>query len=573
VAGSALAVTDLDGDGWADLLVRHGWAEGYIVRNTGDGSFVDVRESSGLMVGRLGGLLRGSIMITGDVDNDGDLDVFSASERGDPSDANAETSELMLNNGDGTFSFGPSDSAARMADVPSRPNGATFVDFDRDGNLDLWTVHYEQGDMLFRGDGAGGFVDVTQGRGLATSEWNDFDQLNQARAHTAGWGSGACDLNNDNIPELMATSYGRMPNHLWRGGIHGDGTTGYVNESVASGYAFDHRADWTTNLSARCYCQDNPAAAECNTCPEPTGSPTCAELAAAFGPGYRWDHNFSREPFQLGGNSGSTMCADVNNDGWFDLLTTEIVHFDVGDNSDPSEIMVNLGHPEVRFDRPGNEATGLVRVDNVADWNHGDMTGAVFDFDNDGWQDIYIGASDYEDNRGQLFHQYAPLKFERVDVDDSFLHYRSYGTAVADFDRDGDLDIVVGHSHMRCDDDDPGNDECYETTQVRMFENLMGDGSNWLQLELSGGEGSNQMAIGARVQVTAGEVTQTQQIDGGHGRFAQQHDRVAHFGLGDECRATVRITWPDADATVQTFEVDGNQRYLVAQGEEPVEDG
>jgi hypothetical protein len=254
-------------------------------------------------------------------------------------------------------------------------------------------------------------------------------------------------------------------------------------------------------------------------------------------------------------------------------MTTEIVHFDVRDNSDPSELLVNTGDPSVRFDRPGNEATGLVRVDNILDWNHGDMTGAIFDFDNDGWQDIYIGASDYEDNRGLLFHQYAPLQFESVDVDDYFLHYRSYGIAVADFDRDGDLDVVVGHSRTRCDDDDPGNDECYETKQVRMFENLMGEGSNWLQLELAGGAGSNRAAIGARVEVTAGDVTQTQQIDGGHGRFGMQHDRVAHFGLGEDCQVTVAITWPDADATVQTFEVDGNQRYLVVQGEEPVADG
>ena len=55
------------------------------------------------------------------------------------------------------------------------------------------------------------------------------------------------------------------------------------------------------------------------------------------------------------------MCRDVDNDGWVDLLTTEIVHWDVGANSDPSELLFNLGDPAIRFERPGNEATGLTR--------------------------------------------------------------------------------------------------------------------------------------------------------------------------------------------------------------------
>ena len=78
------------------------------------------------------------------------------------------------------------------------------------------------------------------------------------------------------------------------------------------------------------------------------------------------------------------MCGDVDNDGDLDLLTTAIVHWDVGSSSDPAEILVNTGAPEVRFERPGNDVTGLERTHDRIDWNEGIMTGALFDFDNDG---------------------------------------------------------------------------------------------------------------------------------------------------------------------------------------------
>ena len=113
-----------------------------------------------------------------------------------------------------------------------------------------------------------------------------------------------------------------------------------------------------------------------------------------------------------------------------------------------------------------------------------DSTGsgaAFFDYDRDGWMDLYLGASEYPGNRGLLFHQSSPLVFNAVSIEDAFEHNRSDGAVAADFDRDGDLDLLVGHSHMRCEPTMPN--DCYPTRQIRLFENVIGQDASWLQLE------------------------------------------------------------------------------------------
>jgi len=141
---------------------------------------------------------------------------------------------------------------------------------------------------------------------------------------------------------------------------------------------------------------------------------------------------------------------------------------------------------------------------------NGDITNEVFDADNDGWPDVWIGNSDH-----------------------------NHGSVGADFDRDGDL------------------------------ENLTNDdgASNWVQLQLEGnGVDTNRAAIGARVRVTAGPLTQTQEVSGGGGQWGDQTDLVLHYGLGGDCAALVEVRWPDAAATTETFTVVGGGRYRLVQG-------
>lgn len=576
-----MSVADIDGDGWPDLILRRvgnggddfgpeGRRYSWLLRNTGQKSFEDVTQSSGWRQWRqeppAPGLGRpGEVIAAADVDNDGDLDLYMGHNTTTDDAPEGVTSELMLNQGDGTFTLGPEDSdLRRQEDVPT---GATFVDVNRDGFIDLWVsqavpANQNEGlqDRLYLGDGQGGFRDVTRQAGLSTYEWRPAN-LNGAVGHSFAWSSTACDLNNDGAPELMAASYGRLPNHLWRAEVV-DREPGvyFTNHSIQSGYAYDERMDWSDNESARCWCTLHPDDVGCEGVPEPALI-RCSQDADAF----RWRHSSDRELYRLGGNSGTTVCADLNNDGFMDLLTSEIVHWDVGTSSDPSEILLNQGAQDVRLQRPGNDATGLTRPREGLTWDHGDITAAVFDMDNDGWQDIYIASSDYPGTRGWLYHQRAPMQFEAVPIEDGVDQRRSSGVLHVDLDRDGDLDLVLGHSRNRCGD----ATDCYDTAQVRIFENTLGQRNAWIQLRLEGAQGTNRAAIGARVQAIAGELTQTREVDGGHGHYGTQQDTLLHFGLGQACQAQLTVRWPDAALTTETATLEAGKRYLWRQGQAP----
>ena len=548
LAGVRLSAVDFDGDGWTDLAVRRNDSEMWLLRNLEGQRFEDVTEPSGILAlrGPGEGLRPGTNWVWADVDNDGDLDVYT----GLPADTEgAQTSELMINQGEGTFEIGRPGAALRAA---SQVFGAVFTDVDRDGAIDLFLANFGAAqDRLLMGDGEGGFRDRTQAWGLLTEPWGEVGTLNEGRAHSNAWATEACDLNGDGNPEILVSSYGRAPNHAWR--HQGDR---FVNVSVSSGYAFDERADWTDNESARCWCQLHPEDADCTGLEAP--SIPCFRDEDAF----RWNHTQDREAFRLGGNSGQTVCADLDGDGALDLVTSEIVHWDVGSSSDPSEILRNRGESEVRFDRPGNATTGLMRPRPEATWDDGDITNDAFDFDNDGRIDVYIGSTDYPGTRGLLFHNQGDLTFERVPKRLGIDQTRSHGSVVADFDRDGDLDVVVGHSEARC----GGAEDCYDAKHPRLFENLSEEG-NFLQLQLVGTGGTNRAAVGARVEVVpAGGPRQVQEVDGGGGQFGNQSDLVLHFGLGTACEAEVTVRWPDADLTTESFELGGGYRYRIVQG-------
>lgn len=584
VTGVSLSSADINGDYLPDLSVRsssgqgkrENWTPGkraiWLLKNVSGKSgiqFSDITQASGLTTTRDGADGREmQIVVFGDVDNDGDVDMYCGDSKLADQTKDGfkqDSSELMLNDGTGHFTLPPTASFATK-DLRRSLGSASFTDYDRDGKLDLWLGYMTWGsgapipDQLVQGDGAGNFTAVSTAEGIVTTSYTQAHVEDGSAPHHT-WCTAACDVDNDGEPDLLTASYGRDFNTFWRGGFK-DGGTRFVQQMHESHLDRDDNDDWTSNWNAQCYCHDNPTAAECDKCGAPEVN--CPQLKAAFGGTYRWNHATDRKPYRLSGNTGLLTCADIDNDGDLDLLEGTIVHPDVGPSSDPTRIMRNDGGKDVpQFTTLHAEDNGLRPLDK--DNDVGDMAGAVFDFDNDGRLDVLIASSDYPGTHTLLYHQKADGTFEEVPIDLGIDHKHAHGATVADLDRDGDLDVVLGHSTMRC---HLSLSECYKTEEVHVFRNDMAQG-NYVQIQLAGKNGSNASAIGAHVTVKAGGVTQMAEVGGGYGLFGQQNDLVLHFGLGAACAIDeVTVRWPDGSLTTQAWSnVRANYLVKLTQGE------
>ena len=578
VVGVRLSTADLDGDYRPELFARSMSGQGnresfeagkrrlFLLRakaaDDGAFGFADVTQNWGALATRDAKDGRQAhIVVYGDVDNDGDLDVFSGNSV--PSDPKKDlfaddASELLLNDGSGKLALLPVNIFASK-DLRRSLSSASFVDYDRDGNLDLWLGYMSWPaasgdspiqDQLLRGDGKGGFAVVTVDEGLKTKDWLKNIDVEEGSVHRVTWGTAACDVNNDGWPDLLGVSYGRYFNSLWLNGTLGDSGMRFDDIKAFSHFDRDHDDDWTTNWNAQCYCTEVPTAAECAKAGKPVVN--CAALKKAFGGAYRWNHATDRKPFRLGGNTGTVQCADLDRDGDLDMVFGTIVHPDVGSSSDPSRIASNDGASVPKFATQKGQDNGLMHAFGGGQAQDvGDMSLSVFDFDNDGRLDILLASSDYPGTHAELFQQQPNGTYVEVTKSSGLQMLHAASVAVADWDRDGDLDVVLGHSLARC---SLSPTECLKTEEVHVFENKAGNLGNWVQLALVGGVGSNRSAIGARVSVTAGGVTQTQEVGGGFGHFGMQNDTVLHFGLGAGCTIDkVSVRWPNAAGTTETW--------------------
>lgn len=588
VTGKRLATADLDNDGYADLVLWHDVVNErtdltmppanyrvrvFMNRPSGVGSgrrFVESTRASNLLALRDGTTTRGRVVQSvafADIDNDGDLDAYTGTmpnrnpamgQAPDPGDRGT----ILLNDGRGVFTLGPESDVTSNPDDTPQTIGAVFHDHDADGQVDLFVAYFSQvfGDpigqqsQLFRGAGDGTFSEVTDDAGLTLE--SDQASLLTVTNNRPLYGISACDVNNDGRLDLIGAAYGRQFNLLFTS----DGAR-FRDESRASGVGGDDNRDPSGNITYQCYCAASPGRCPM-TVPRP---PSGACGPGGSGPRGTWRPAVDEAPWRLNGNTFSIACGDVDNDGDIDLYTGEIAHADVGSNSDRAELLVNeTAAPDTtRFRRPGRAATGLTIPNNPPD--EGILTNAMLDFDNDGRLDIWAGGSDYPGLRGYLFAQGEGTRFTEVGIRAGIRHPCALGMAYADFDHDGDLDIILGTSLARtC------GESWMNRASIRVYENISNE-HNWTAVRLvgRGAGGANRAGVGARVRVTTGGVTQTREIQGNWGLAGVGTELVAHFGLGASCAIDrVEVRWPDATGTVETFtNVVANHRIEIRQGE------
>ncbi|MBU1239071.1 VCBS repeat-containing protein, partial [Myxococcota bacterium] len=322
--GNHLGAVDLNGDGYPDIIVHSGNgglrdAEGteeylrgkHILMNEADPQdperrrFVDFTEASGYdIIPDSGDRGRGaSWAVAGDFNNDGHVDLLSGVYGETTQPEIVDRTTVLLGDGQGQFS--PQGGEEPFNDISRYSNvSGSLLDYDRDSQLDIFLGYFyssygigPQQDRLYRNANiAGVYRDVTDAMGLTTYNGGEVDGIN----HKATWGVTACDVNGDGWTDLISSNYGRAYNMLW---LSTDGT-GFENHTMTSGIAADDNLDWSDNQFYVCHCVLG-GGTECDDVPPGTQLINCTSD--------NWNVGFDDQPWRNAGNTGTSVCADINN--------------------------------------------------------------------------------------------------------------------------------------------------------------------------------------------------------------------------------------------------------------------
>ncbi len=494
--GSGVVFFDADGDGWPDLLLLNSrdWTPrgrksiNALYRNNKNGTFTNITVGSGLDVESY--WLGGA---AADFDNDGREDLYLTSLDGD---------RLFRN--EGNFKFRDVTTAAGMANK-AFGSSAAWLDYDRDGKVDLFVGNYVQwnakADLFCSLDGSAKSYCTPESykgqsvklyRNLGNGKFEDTTKkagLADPTAKTLG--VTVFDYNSDGWPDIFSAN-DTQPNKLYRNNKNGT----FTEEGVAAGVAFgeDGVARGAMGVDAA-------------------------------------DYDRSGRAHLLVGNFSNQMLGLYHNEG-NGLFVDEAPRRTVGKSS-----LLSL-------------AFGVF----------------FFDFDNDGWQDIFAanGHIDEEINRVQpkvqfkqpplLFRNNRKGGFDDVSQSSGEELKRALvarGAAFADFDRDGDLDVVINNNHG----------------PVAFLKNEGGNRRSWIQLKLEGVT-SNRSGLGATVRIdAAGSGKQWQTVRSGSS-YLSQSDLALHFGLdADSAVRSIDVEWPSGKKQRFT-NIPARKRYLLREDSE-----
>lgn len=493
--GGGAAWLDYDGDGWLDLFLAQGAPlDGYsgpdfggsaLYRNAGDGTFTDV--TAPMAVPRVGYALG---IASGDYDGDADPDLVVTTIDG----------THLLRNERRSWTDVTDAAGIRGGQLST---GASFLDYDGDGWLDLFVSRYATyavendlgcsessmaaamqsrsrspdlmagprqmcgpkdmqpaGNQLFHNSGNGTFTDVSGASGIG-------------RFMNHGFGIAPADYNEDGRVDIFVAS-DMMPNALFLG--RPDGT--FVEEALTAGIAV---------------------------------GPQGVALAG------------------MGADTG-----DYDNDGHLDLFVT---------NFENETSSLYRGAGDGTFTDQSQRAGVTAATLPFLKWG-----GRFVDLDRDGWQDLFmvnghvsqrapnypIQMEHFQKGRGyaqraQILANNGAGRFVEVSTNAGpFFSERrvSRGAAFADYDNDGDTDVLITNINQA----------------PVLLRNDTPAPARWARVVVKGTRG-NPDAIGAQVRVTAGGITQTQVVKSG-GSYLSDHDRRLLFGLPGTGPITAEVRWP-----------------------------
>jgi len=248
---------------------------------------------------------------------------------------------------------------------------------------------------------------------------------------------------------------------------------------------------------------------------------------------------------RMAGNTFGADFDDINNDGLFDAVLSDIAHPRYQPDSGPSSVKLNQGPPDDTFDNVNEEMN--------YNPDEGDVDPSFIDFNNDGRMDLFM-SSLYEGHYSRLYEQQADGAFLDVTYWAGVEMHDCTGNAWGDYDGDGDLDLLSASRRA----DDGGS-------YTRLFRNDVGSENNWLAIKLVG-VNANADGIGAKITVTAGDLVQVRYVKGPRGHYGAQPTMVAHFGLGQEGAVDqVQVEWVGGAADTWTG-LDVNKYVTLTEG-------
>lgn len=499
--GTGVAAFDYDGDGWVDIFqvngtTLDGFPKGqeptnHLYRNRRDGTFEDVTTRAGLAASGWG-----QGVCTADYDNDGDEDLFVTYWG---------QNKLYRNHGDGAFD--DVTAAAKLTYSAARwSTSCAFLDYDRDGHLDLIVANYVDLDLsttplpssglcrykglavacgppglpggrnfLYHNNGDGTFDDVSQKSGVARTK------------NTYALGVSTLDFDGDGWIDIYVANDSN-PSTLYRN--NHDGTFTDIGVTAGCALSQDGRSQSGMGIAIGDYDRNGTMdifktnfAGDTSTLYSNTGKGWCEDrtFASGIGVNTRW----------LGWGVGFI---DLDNDGWLDLF---LVNGHVYPEVDSLKSEAGYKQPKVVYR-------------NLRNGRFADVT-------------AQLGA---------------PVTTPKA----------ARGAAFADFDNDGDVDVVINNVH--------------DTPDLFRLDQKVKH--HWIALKLIGTK-SNRSAIGSLVRVVTTDGEHRQEVRGGGGYYSQSDLRV-QFGLGDAPAVNrVVVRWPNgAEETWSGLAVD--RLYALTEG-------